>query len=458
MTIWNQAQSVLRKWLSPGKTRAPISPEQHLLDANRNIRELIEDTSIPASVRAELSAEFVEIESISNKICTGEIHIAAFGRVGVGKSSLLNALLRREAFITSPLHGETKEEYREEWRSLREGHVVLIDTPGIDELEGAEREALAQRISKRADVTIMLCEGDLTHLEFLALQQLCAVQRTVLLVLNKSDRYSQEELRLLLDRLRERCGNLLPTDRVLSASSDPRPETIIYVDSSGNEQEESRHVQPNITLLKETLWSILEKEGHALAALNAAIFASELDEKIATRIVQARKSVAEKIIRNYCIGKGLLVALNPVPVTDLLAAAGSDVAMVIHLGEVYGFKLSRREATKLLFTISAQLMALMGAYWGMNLVSSALKTASAGLSTALTATSQGALAWYATYLTGEMAQTWFSRGKSWGNAGPRKTARSILSSLDRDSILRIAREDLFTRLKGRQGLSKSSDT
>jgi GTP-binding protein Era len=67
----------------------------------------------------------------------------------------------------------------------------------------------------------------------------------------------------------------------------------------------------------------------------------------------------------------------------------------------------------------------------------------------LTAAAQGALAWYATYLTGKMAQTWFSKGKSWGNAGPKQTARSILASLDRDSILRNAREDLLARLKGR---------
>lgn len=168
---------------------------------------------------------------------------------------------------------------------------------------------------------------------------------------------------------------------------------------------------------------------------------------MATRIVTARKSAAEKIIRNYCVGKGLLVAANPVPVTDLLAAAGVDIAMVIHLGEIYGFRLSRREASRLLLTISAQMVALMGAYWGMNLVSSAMKTASAGLSTALTAVSQGALAWYATYLTGKMAQTWFSKGKSWGRNGPKDTARNILASLDRDSIIKTARDDLQSRLR-----------
>ena len=442
-------QSALRKWLSPVGKGTQVNPEQHLLEANRNLRELIEDTTIPSSVRAQLSDEFEQIENISSKLRNGEIHIAAFGRVGVGKSSLLNALLQRQAFSASALHGETTREGREKWQALQEGHVVLIDTPGIDELDGKEREQLARSISSRADVTLMMCEGDLTDSEFQALKELYATQKMVMLVLNKADRYTAKELELLLDRLGERCAGLLPAERIIATSAAPRPQTVIQVDPSGKERESEREQPPDIGLLKERLWALLEKEGKTLAALNAAIFASELDEKVATRIVAARKSVAEKIIRNYCVGKGLLVALNPVPITDLLAAAGGDIAMVIHLGEVYGFKLSRREASRLLLTISAQLVALMGAYWGMNLVSSALKIASAGLSTALTATAQGALAWYATYLTGKMAQTWFSKGKSWGNAGPKQTARSILASLDRDSILRNAREDLLARLKGR---------
>ena len=93
-------------------------------------------------------------------------------------------------------------------------------------------------------------------------------------------------------------------------------------------------------------------------------------------------------------------------------------------------------------TIATQLAALMGAYWGINLVSAALKTVSAGLSTALTATAQVALAWYATYLTGTVAASWFARGKSWGEGGPRETVRSILDSLDQDSILLTAREEI----------------
>jgi GTP-binding protein Era len=447
MTTWNPVQSVLRKWRSRAEKGESPKPDHHLLTANRHIRELVGNTDIPASVRQELAVEFGEIEAISEKLRHGEIHIAAFGRVGVGKSSLLNALLQRQTFRTSPLHGETLGEDRAGWQSLKDGNVILIDTPGIDELEGAEREQLAVRVSRRADIILMVCEGDLTRSEIRALEAIRATGRMVILVLNKADRYTAAERELLLSRLRARCEHLLPARHVIAASADPKPETVLRVDASGREIETQRPVPPDTVELKNFLWRLLEKEGQSLSALNAAMFTSELDGKIATRIVAARRSAAEKIIRKYCIGKGVLVALNPVPVTDLLAAAGSDIAMVVHLGEVYGFGLSRREASKLLLTISGQLLALMGAYWGVNLVSSAMKTASAGLSTALTAASQGALAWYATYLTGKMAQTWFSRGKSWGREGPRDTARSILASLDRDSVIRMAREDIDTRLK-----------
>ncbi|MFT5768172.1 MAG: GTP-binding protein Era [Lysobacterales bacterium] len=439
----NQVRDVLQN-LRFRKKPVRTLPDRHLLEANRNLRELLEDTSIPAKVRLELESEFNEIEEMLTKLRREEIHIAVFGRVGAGKSSLLNALIDKDIFETSPLHGMTRDAKRANWSAISQDHVQLIDTPGIDELDGLEREALANDLAKRADILIMVCEADLTEKEFLALESLVARKRPLILVLNKADRYSREELELLLRRLRQRCTDLLPPERILTASADPRPEIVIIQSADGHERESSRPRTADVYQLRTLLWTVLEREGKTLAALNAALFASELDSQIADRIVAARQAVAERVIRNYCITKGLAVAVNPVPVADLLAAAGIDVALVIHLGDIYGFSLSRREATRLLFTIATQLAALMGAYWGINLVSSALKTVSAGLSTALTATAQGALAWYATYLTGTVAASWFAHGKSWGDAGPKETVREILASLDQDSILLTAREEIAT--------------
>ena len=93
------------------------------------------------------------------------------------------------------------------------------------------------------------------------------------------------------------------------------------------------------------------------------------------------------------------------------------------------------------------MLLLMGAYWGVNMVSAAMKTMSAGMSAALTAGAQGTLAWYATYVTGRAAESWFAKGKSWGTAGPRDTINEILDSLDQESILRSARSDILGKLR-----------
>ena len=431
-------------WPKKAKTS---NPEQHLVNANQQIQTLLTDTSIPSAVRQELFQEFAEIEAISEKLQHSEIHIAAFGRVGTGKSSLLNALLDRKVFSTGPLHGETQFQQNSHWNSVNSDHIVLIDTPGIDELGGEAREEMASSVARISDIVLMVCDGDLTETEFRAVDSLGRRNRPLLLVLNKSDRYAADELDSLLGRLRERCRQLIEPANILTASADPRPEQVIRIDNAGNEHPQERPCHPDVNDLKARLWNILEKEGKTLTALNAALFTSELDGRIAGKIVQARKTVAEKIIRNYCLAKGLVVAVNPVPIADLLAAAGTDVAMVVHLGNVYGFQLSRREASKLLLTISAQMLLLMGAYWGMNMVSAAMKTISAGMSAALTAGAQGTLAWYATYVTGHAAETWFAKGKSWGPAGPKETINEILGSLDRDSVLQSARSDILGRLK-----------
>jgi small GTP-binding protein len=451
---WKTMRDALRGWRS-GKLATATLPEEHLLQANRNLRELLTDDSIPASIRQALEPEFREVERLADKLEREAVHIAVFGRVGTGKSSLCNALLGREAFSTSPLHGETRESSGQAWHAAGSGSVELIDTPGIDELDGKARAELAEAVAARADVLLFVCEGDLTDVEFRALEQLAERPRQILLVLNKADRYTKEERASLLARLEERSAPLIGPGRVLAAAADPRPETVIRIDADGREIESLRRREPDVHALRERLWDLLEREGKTLAALNAALFASELDRQVAQRVVAARRELADALIRRYCLAKGLAVAANPVPVMDLLAAAGIDVALVLHLGQLYGHRLSKREASRLLLTIAAQLLALMGAYWGVNLVSSALKGMSAGMTTVVTGAAQGALAWYATYVTGKAAETWFARGKDWGPDGPRATVRSILDGLDRDSLLLDARQDIL-RVMNRQPESTGS--
>ncbi|MCB1560314.1 MAG: GTP-binding protein [Xanthomonadales bacterium] len=421
--------------------------DDHVARAATSLRGLLDDPSIPPEVRDSLASDYRDVEAMLDKLEHGDLHLAVFGRVSVGKSALLNALIGFDAFEVGVLHGTTTQQQRLKWEVVADSGVHLIDTPGINELSGEDREKLAHEVASRADLVLFVCDGDLTQTEIDALRLLSDTRRPLVLALNKADRYGDADRHALLAQLREHSAGLVQPENVVAVMAQPRPETVVLVDPDRGEREERRERAADVEALRARLFAILDSEGKTLAALNAALFAGRLADSVGERITALRRELAERVIRNYCIAKGVAVALNPVPVADLLAAAGLDVALVTHLSRIYGLPLSRAEAGKLLSTIAAQLVALMGAIWGVHLVFSALKAGTGGLSTVATAGAQGALAWYATLLVGRTAEDYLAAGKSWGEQGPKRVVRDIVESLDRNSILREARDEILARLR-----------
>ena len=129
------------------------------------------------------------------------------------------------------------------------------------------------------------------------------------------------------------------------------------------------------------------------------------------------------------------------------SAAALDAGMVFHLSRLYGLPLTRAEAGSLVTVIATQMTVLMGTVWAAHVISAALKAGTGGLSTVLTAGAQGAVAYYGTYVVGRVAERYFAEGKSWGPGGPKAVVQEILESVDRDSILAQARDDLAARVR-----------
>ncbi len=418
----------------------------HLALARESLAELVNDARLPDGVRDSLADDYAAVEAMLEKLEHGHLHIAAFGRVSTGKSSLLNALIGEPRFSVSPLHGETRRSSMEPWSEVEAGGVYLIDTPGLDEAGGEEREALATEVANRSDLVMFVLDSDITETERNALELLLAQGRPVIVVLNKRDLYTESEVEALLASIRAKVDGLVDAQNVISVAAEPRPQTLVSLGAEGEETTTERAREPMIQELRLKLWEIFESEGKTLAALNASLFAADLSDQVGKRILKARRELGDRLVRTYCIAKGVAVAFNPVPIADLFAAAFIDVGMVMHLSRVYGLPVSRKEAGSLINVIVVEAAALMGTVWALHVVSSALKVGTLGLSTILTAGAQGAIAYYSTYVVGKVAAEYLGRGKSWGPSGPKQVVSRILETLDKETVLKDARREIRARL------------
>ncbi|MCX5686051.1 MAG: tRNA uridine-5-carboxymethylaminomethyl(34) synthesis GTPase MnmE [Candidatus Omnitrophica bacterium] len=83
------------------------------------------------------------------------------GKPNVGKSSLMNLLLKRDRVIVSPLPGTTRDAV-EEIINLRGIPIRIVDTAGISETKGAvEKEAVlkSKRYLEMADIVLLMLDA-----------------------------------------------------------------------------------------------------------------------------------------------------------------------------------------------------------------------------------------------------------------------------------------------------------
>ncbi|MDI6715625.1 MAG: tRNA uridine-5-carboxymethylaminomethyl(34) synthesis GTPase MnmE [Actinomycetota bacterium] len=111
--------------------------------------------------QSERELEALLSTSVRGRMIREGIRTAIVGKPNVGKSSLLNALLRRERAIVTPIPGTTRDVI-EEVINLGGVPLRLIDTAGIreseDEIESIGLE-LTRRAIKEAELILLVVDG-----------------------------------------------------------------------------------------------------------------------------------------------------------------------------------------------------------------------------------------------------------------------------------------------------------
>ncbi|WP_396231761.1 GTP-binding protein [Geminocystis sp. GBBB08] len=401
---------------------------------------------LQAAVRDDLRILKAATEKLEDNI----IKIATFGLVSRGKSSVINALLGQKVLTTGPINGVTKWPKSIRWNlSTDKIQIELIDTPGLDEIDGEIRANMAKEISQQSDLILFVIAGDITRTEYLALLELRQSKKPLILVFNKIDLYPETDLNSIYQQLQQLSNQtkkpLFSPDEIVMISAEPQSINLRIELADGTIKEEWEYPSPQIESLQEKILTILNREGKALLALNSLTQAKIAQKNIARKTIEIRSKEAEDIIWRYAEYKALIVAVNPIVILDILGGLITDLTMIRSLARLYGLPITSHQAGILWQTIVKSLgglllteivsMTMLGWAKTTSAISSLWENPSSFTTLATTALAQGTMAGYGSYLVGKTAQIYLENGCTWGNSGVDTIIAEIIAQMPPDSII-----------------------
>ena len=454
-----------------------ITAELNYRKAQNALRDLISNIDLTAEEQTGLESEIDRLTQMLDKLEQSVVQIAAFGMVGRGKSSVLNALVGQDIFPTGALHGVTRTVNTTNWQLTPEqiantpenlqrltitggqgGEIQLIDTPGIDEVNGETREALACNLAKRVDLILFMVSGDITQVEYRALSKLREAGKPMLLVFNKIDQYPEADRLAIYNKIKEeRVKELIYPEEIIMVAASP-VEVRGVKGKDGKLKVQRIQGNPQVETLRLKILELLEREGKSLVALNSMLFADEVNEQLLQRKLAIRDEAANQLIQKGMMVKAMAIALNPVTAIDLFSGAIIDVGIIISLSRLYGISMTQSGAVQLLKNIAlsmggigaSELLATLGLSSLKGILGLSLPV-TGGLSLApylSVAIAQGGVAGVSSYAIGQVTKTYLANGASWGEQSPKVVVQTILDSLDEESILNRIKSELREKLVG----------
>ena len=371
--------------------------------------------------QSQLGGQLQALDLQLDRLQQRRLRVAVFGRVGVGKSSLLNALLGQAAFATDVAHGCTRHQEARAWDQPIAGlaQVELVDTPGIDEIAAAARARLAARVALSSDLVLLVLDGDLTSVEHDALSPLLASGKPLLLVLNRCDCWSEQQQTALIASIQRRLPVAARHLELIPVAAAPRQPELL---ADGRVRSVTQ--PPRVNPLRRALVDLLEQHGELLLALNALAGAERFHLALQRWRLGASRQAAQSLIGRFAAIKATGVAANPLVLLDLAGGLACDTALLLQLCQLYDLPMGGAGARQLLQRLSGHNALLGGAQLAIQLALGALRQLlllgapfTAGLSLASAAPvalAQAALAVHTTRLTGRLAAAELLRGAQRG--------------------------------------------
>lgn len=417
------------------RPKVPTVKKEAAEETLRAVRQQVHQIQDEVSRQALLARS----RSLEASLSRDELQVVVFGTGSAGKTSLVNALMGRIVGQVSAPMGTTTtgETYRLSLKGVGR-QILLTDAPGILEagMAGSDREQIARQLATEADLLLFVVDNDLRQSEYQPLQTLAAIGKRSLLVLNKSDLYTEADVEVLLARLRERVRNVVNPLDVVAVAANPQ---AVRLDNGDIFQPE-----PELTPLLRRMAAVLRAEGEDLIADNILLQSQRLGDEARRLIDLQRRRQADKIVERFqWIGAGV-VSVTPLPVIDLLATAAVNAQMVVEIGQVYGCELNMERGRELALSLAKTLTSLGIVKGAIELLSTALQL---NLSTFLIGRAiQGITAAYLTRIAGKSFIEYFRQDQDWGDGGITEVVQRQFQLNRKDEFVKSFIQDAIARV------------
>lgn len=451
---------LFRLWSNSRKKRTSIERRQHnpsQLSSSQQQAELRENIStsqnfvLGEGVTEELRTEIERaLSAIEKKHADCRLEIVAFGTISSGKSSLLNALVGRPVFASDVVGGTTSLRCEVPWPGNEQ--VMLVDTPGLAEVRGEDRAAIAASAAKNADLVLLVVDGPLKSYEVDLVKKLREMEKRIIVCLNKEDWYDTDDEVQLALQISQQLPGIVAADVVAVRSATITRERV-RVTPDGRETTEEVDEPPHVAPLAERLLQIVQKDGRELLLANVLLQSRGLVDEAKARVRQVLDKRANEIVTRHMWAAGGAAGINPFPLLDLAGGSAITVKMVLELAQVYKQPIDADGVVKMLEQLGKNLVAMLGATAASPAVAAAigslLKTVP-GVGTVAGGLVQGIVQALVTRWVGNVFIEYYRRDMQPPPGGLAQLAREQWQQLTRpDSLRKLiqrGREELSTPL------------
>lgn len=272
--------------------------------------------------KAAIQQEVGEITVLLERLKTGLIWVALFGRTSVGKSAIANSLIEEDIHQVGVEHDLTDKAtpYRKEpW--------MIVDVPGILGKEVNTETALEEARKAHGHIFVVEEEPFDLEIELFDLVSSHMPDSPRIVFVNKFDRLQHMTKRdrdMVILRIKEKMRKYVK-----------REEDIVFGSAQLKDDKTDEMVRQKLTQLEDRLYADAGTLGQIVNVYDPAKRAGNITNSINNKILEIRKKVARRVIQAFAIGA---VGTGFIPFDSLLVAPTMYASLAYALVKIMGGK------------------------------------------------------------------------------------------------------------------------